>query len=604
MAGNPSYIGANVAGTLDGLFRERVLRSPGVVAFASYDSESNAWRDTTWAEMGQLVGRFQEALRGEDLQPGDRVALQLRNCLEWVAFEQAALGLGLVVVPLYVDDRADNVAYILGDAGIKVLLLQTPAQWTKLVEASNAHELDTLQRVLIHRQEATAGAAAPDDERLMPLADWLGAEHGGLHERGGDPNALATIVYTSGTTGRPKGVMLSHRNILTVADTSLQVIDANAADRLLSFLPLSHTFERTCGYYTPMMAGASVAFARSIQQLADDIASWQPTIIVCVPRIFERIYERLHKQLAEGPRAARLLFGLATRIGWRRFLTRQGRARRGPSLLLWPLLQRLVANKLQQRLGGQLRLAVSGGAALPAAVSRLFLSLDIPIIQGYGMTETSPVVSANTLTHNEPYSVGRPLPGIAVRIGENEELLVKTPGTMLGYWNNHRATREVIYTDGWVHTGDQARIDGGYIYITGRIKDILVMSNGEKVPPGDMESAITLDPLFDQALILGEGKAFLGALVVLNPDYWFSLAKQHQLDPFDKAALRDQKLNRFLAQHIGELLRDFPGYAKVRRVAPLLEPWTIDNGLLTPTLKIKRALVLERYTKEVERLYQ
>jgi long-chain acyl-CoA synthetase len=263
-----------------------------------------------------------------------------------------------------------------------------------------------------------------------------------------------------------------------------------------------------------------------------------------------------------------------------------------------------VVDKFRARLGGRLQLAVSGGAALTPAVARVFLSMGLDLVQGYGMTETAPVVSCNVPSDNDPVSVGLPLPGIEVRTGENDELLVKTPGRMLGYWNNHKATTEVIDPDGWVHTGDKARIEDDHIYITGRIKDILVLSNGEKIPPADMEAAITLDPLFEQAMVIGEGRPFLGALVVLNPDKWFGLAQEHELDPFNHHVLQDSRLHKSLLTKVGDLLHDFPGYAKIRRVAPLLEGWTIENGLLTPTLKVKRNVVLEHHARLVESLYQ
>jgi long-chain acyl-CoA synthetase len=272
-------------------------------------------------------------------------------------------------------------------------------------------------------------------------------------------------------------------------------------------------------------------------------------------------------------------------------------------LLLWPLLNRLVASKVQARLGGNMYLAVSGGAALPPPVARTFIGLGLNVVQGYGMTESSPVLTANRLSDNQPSSVGKALPGVELRIGENEELLAKSPGVMMGYWNNHQATSETITTDGWLRTGDKAEIKDGFVYITGRIKDIMVMSNGEKIPPADMENAIALDPLFEQALLIGEGRPFISALVVLNSEEWFPLARQHSLDPFEEKSLADRRLQSSLLKKIAEALHDFPGYAKVRRVTPLLEAWTVDNDLLTPTLKVKRAKVLTRHGDLIERMY-
>ena len=594
-------ITAESAGTLDGLFVERVRRSPDEPAYRAFDRASGAWQAFDWAAMARRVGRFRAALAAENLPEGARVGIMLRNCPDWVAFEQAALNLGLVVVPLYTDDRPDNAAYIVDDAGIAVLLVADGGAWKRLRPA--LAEARGLRRVVL--LEGGGRTSAGEDERVVAAKDWLpGTGSPPVRRRDVDPHALATIVYTSGTTGRPKGVMLSHHNILSIAHAALMSYSVYTDDVLLSFLPLSHTYERTVGYFLPMMAGASVAYARSIQQLADDLQTIRPTAMIAVPRIFERIYTRIEQQLARQSRTARALFRLTVRVGWNRFLVQQGRRAPDPGLALWPVLDRLVARKIRARLGGRLRLVVSGGAALPVPVSRVFLGLGVPILQGYGMTETSPVVSGNLPEDNDPASVGVPLRHVEVRIGDDDELLVRGPGVMLGYWNNHKATAQIIDPDGWLHTGDQARIENRHIYITGRIKDILVLSNGEKVPPVDMEAAIALDPLFEQVMVVGEGRAWLTAVAVLEPGEWMKLAQSLGLDPVEKGNLADDRVQRALLARVREALADFPGYAKIRRIHATLEPWTVDNGLLTPTLKIKRQPVLERYAREIEAMYR
>ncbi len=583
--------------TLDGLFRERVRRSPDSPAYLAWDRRAEQWQQHTWRSMAQQVVRWQHALGREGLAHGDRVALNLRNCPEWVAFDQAALGLGLVTVPLYPDDRPDNVRYILDDAGVRLLFLQDAQQWRRLSEALD--DCASLMRVVLLYGE-------DDDQRVTGLQDWLGEAPDDAEPQGHDAaDTLASIVYTSGTTGRPKGVMLSHANLLGNAAASLARLDCFSSDRFLSFLPLSHTLERTGGCYLPMMAGAQVAFARSIPQLADDLVQLAPTVMIAVPRIFERVYGRLQAQLKGRSPLARGLFHLAVATGWRRFERRQGRAGWHPQLLLWPLLDRLVARKVRDRLGGRLRVAVSGGAALSPSVARLFIGLGIELVQGYGLTEASPVVAVNTLQDNLPESVGCPLPGVEVRLGEQDELLVRSPGVMQGYWNNEAATRDTVDAEGWLHTGDQVRIDEqGHIIITGRIKDILVLSSGEKVPPADMETAICLDALIDQALVAGEGKPFLVALLVLNPEEWPAQAEALELDPDDPGSLESPRLHALLIKRANQQLGAFPRYARIRRVAATLEPWTVDDGLLTPTLKTRRNAVLERHAHEMDALFE
>ena len=595
----PQLIPCNTAGTLDRLFRIRCLTTPDRVAYRYFDRETKTWPEVTWKEMADLTSRWQQGLEQENLSEGDRVAVQLKNSIEWIAFEQAALGLGLVVVPLYVDDRADNVAYILQDAGVKVLLVNDDKQWQEL--SVHIDEDSQLKRVVLLNSDNTSQT----DKILSAVETWLPKEPGYLQERGGDPDKLATIVYTSGTTGRPKGVMLSHRNILFDAESLLKQIGIDDPHTLefLSFLPLSHMYERTIGYYVPMMAGAKVSFARSVQQLAEDFQTIKPTIIVTVPRIFERFYDKMQQKLSKQSIIARSIFRLAVYVGWKNFKFKQKTAWFSPVTILNPILNKIIATKVQQLLGGKLRLAASGGAALPETVARTFVGLGINIFQGYGMTESSPAVAMNSFSLNIPDSVGEIMPGIELRVSDNDELQIKGPVVMLGYWNNHQATSEVMTADGWLRTGDKARIDGKSVYITGRIKDILIMSNGEKIPPVDMEQAITLEQDFEQALIVGEGKSYLSTLVVLNGETWPQLAQQHGLDPLDPESLKNKKLMSAVLKQIAKALHDFPGYAKVRRVSLSLQPWTIEDGLVTPTLKIKRALVVKKFQKEIEGMY-
>ena len=599
-----NLISIEEAGTLDGVFARRLHRSPQGLAYRYHDRTSREWRSYTWTEMARQIARWQKALGRENLRPGDRVAILLRNCPEWVMWDQAALSMGLVTVPLYTDDRPDNIAYILEESGVKALLVQDAGRWKRLVPSLPEDGEGKLQRVILLDGGNEASKFSRNDDRIRLAADWLPEEGGELKVRkDADPHSLASIVYTSGTTGRSKGVMLSHHNMLSVAHGGVTLLDCYEEDVFLSFLPLSHTLERTAGYYLPIMAGASVAYARSVAQLGDDLMNIRPTVLIAVPRIFERVYGKIKDQLKKKPAIAGKLFHAAVNVGWRRFQYRQGRAGWSPKLMLWPLLNKLVARNVIEKLGGRMRAAVSGGAPLSPDIARVFIGLGIPIVQGYGLTETSPVISVNPLEDNIPFSVGVTIRGTEVKIGEHDELLVRGPGVMLGYWNNHKATTEMIDPDGWLHTGDQARIEDGHIFITGRLKDILVLSNGEKIPPADMEMAISLDPHIEQVMVVGEGRPYLTALVVLNEEHWPALAAEHGLAPDDPASLQDKKLHADIIRRIKNSLSDFPGYAKIRQLRLMLEPWTIEEGLITPTLKVKRPKVLERFAEEVESMY-
>ncbi len=598
MSKTTDLISAEAAVTLDGLFRERVRRSPDKVAYRHFDDHACEWRELTWREMEHEIARWQAAMLHDGLRPGDRVAIMLRNSPQWVMFDQAALGLGLVTVPLYVADRPENVVHVLQDSGAKMLLIDNATHWHPLHEACTG--LDTLTRIVTLRTPPEGD----NDERLRGLEEWLPDGHEGFRHLVDDPGTLATIVYTSGTTGKSKGVMLSHRNLLSNTAASLQCFDVYPEDITLSFLPLSHSFERTAGYYVQVMSGATVAYARSVQQLQEDLLLVRPTVLIAVPRIFERIHAGIRSKLDKGPALTRRLFRLAVDIGYHRFEHAQGRAPWHPKLLLWPLLKRLVADKLIARLGGRLRYAITGGAALSLDNARTFIGLGLPILQGYGLSETSPVISVNRAGHNLPSSVGQPVPNLEIRLGEHDALEVRGPSVMMGYWQNEEATRAMIDADGWLNTGDVARIDEqGRISITGRIKEIIVLSNGEKIPPNDMEAAILADHLFEQVMVVGEGRAYLGLLAVVNRERWTAAMRERDLPADWPASLSSPQTRAYALQRVTQQLHAFPGYARIRRVALLSEPWSADNGLLTPTLKLKRAKVLERYREEFASLY-
>ncbi len=595
------YISPELANTLPGLLLQRVSRSSTAIAYGYHD-ESQGWCDLSWRDVADQVARIQQAIKCEQLKKGDRVAIMLRNCPEWIMFDLAAMACGLVTVPLYTNDRAENVAYVVQDAGVKILLLQNQHQWREL---SNAHSIsDSLQRV-IHVD--VNESYDKNNEKIINFRQWLGANESPTNFtiEDIDSNDLATIVYTSGTTGKPKGVMLSHKNILSNAYAALQCGEFFIEDVFLSFLPLSHTLERTGGCYLPMMAGSKVCFARSIQTLADDIQAVKPTSFISVPRIYEMIYAKVQASLEKESPIKKKIFELAQKIGWRRFQYQTKAATWHWSLLFWPVLDYLVAGKIKQRLGGRLRYAIAGGAALNKSIAQFFISLGIPVYQGYGMTESSPTISVGRQEDNDPFSIGKPLPGIEIKITDQGELCTKSDCVMLGYFNNQRATNEVIDAEGWLHTGDLVSIsDEGYLYITGRIKDIIVLANAEKVSPQDMETAICADPLFDQAMIVGEAKPFLSALLVLSEVEWKNLAKKLELDRNNSEGLKESAVHKYIIKRISKCLNEFPGYAQVRRVSLYLEPWSIENGLLTPTLKTKRPQLLKTFAEDIESMYE
>lgn len=574
------------ASTLDEAFRERVRRSSDKTAYTQFNQSSEAWETFSWADMAVQVERWQVAFRESGLKKGDRVAICYRNSVQWVTFDQAALRLGLVIVPLYTADRADNIAYVIGNSGSKLVLFADNSTWQSV--SNTDEDVSCVEQVLVFSGKAGG--------KVHLVDDWL-PEHGQHFERGvASPDDLASIVYTSGTTGRPKGVMLSHRNMLSNAYSGMRSVPLKLSDRLLSFLPLSHTLERTVGYYASLISGSEVTFNRSIKQLSDDLTEVKPTVMISVPRIFERVHNQIYTGLTGQSSFQQWMFKTAINVGWRRFEYQQGLRSWHPKLLFVGIFDALVATKVNTKLGGALNFVIVGGAPLTKEVAKTFISLGIPLLQGYGLTESSPIVSVNTEAQNRVNSIGLLLRGVSVKIADNDELWVKGDNVMMGYWERPDATDKAIVVEGderWLRTGDRAAIDEqGFLRIIGRIKDILVLANGEKVPPPDIEAAVARNPLFEQVMVVGEGKSFLSALVVLNK----ALEKQARADNGDN-------FQAYLVKSIAEQMDDFPGYAKIRKVHICEDEWTVESGLLTPTLKIKRPKVMARYAGAVDQLY-
>jgi long-chain acyl-CoA synthetase len=606
-------ISCKEAQTLAGLFAIRVKRTPRSIAYRQFDVESGKWRKYNWQEIGGGVARWKRALMRENLEPGDRVAILLRNSIEWVCFDQAALAIGLVVVPLYPSDAPDNIVYILEDSGTKLLLVGTQKRWETL--APQCKDLAGLGKILCVEHPSADGS---EGRVLQGVDEWLRetdecASDQEEEDNSGsksnfqpsDPHALATLVYTSGTTGKPKGVMLSHFNVLWDAEATLQAISGYPDDVYLSLLPLSHMLERTAGYYVPLMAGSSVAYARSLKDLPEDLKSVRPGIFVAVPQVYAGIRSKMNQQVQERGRVARLLFDWTVALGWERFTAVQGRGKeRLWHRVAWPILRQLVADKVLAAFGGKLRLAVSGGGPLHADVSRHFIGLGLPLLQGYGLTEASPVLTANRLQDNVPESTGSALLGVELRIGEQDELLARSPSLMLGYWNRPEETRAAIDAEGWLHTGDQARISDNHVFISGRIKEILVTSSGEKVPPADLEMSIIQEPLFDQVMVVGEGRPYLTALVVMNKGEWQNLASSLGLKADEAQSLTHSATRAIALKRIKATLRGFPKYARIRAVHLSQQSWKVEDGLLTPTLKLKRSEIEKRFARQITELYE
>ncbi|MEN5180823.1 long-chain fatty acid--CoA ligase [Comamonas testosteroni] len=600
--------------TLPALFQYRCNTTPAREAYRWFDAPSNQWQSFSWSGMQQAVATWSSAIGNLQLERGARIATLLTHSVHAICIDQAGLAQGCVTVPLHANDNAGNIAFILADAGASLLLVNRLEAWQKI--AATGTPLPALRCVVVDDpnqpaiETGASGASEAGAVRIVRLQEWLQAPAVSAVAAASQPQAedLAAIVYTSGTTGKPKGVMLSHRNVMSDVKAVLGRVVPTQDDVFLSFLPVSHTFERTCGYYLPMAVASTVVYARSVAQLAEDMLAVRPTILVSVPRIYERIYAKVQEKLA-GSAFKRALFAAACSKGWERHCEAHGLANKDAPqgglarLLPWSFLQKRVAQSILDLFGGRLRIAVTGGAAIPPVVSHSFLGLGLQLVQGFGMTETSPVLTANSLEHNDPSTVGKPLAGMEVRIGENKELQARGPNVMVGYWNRPEDTQKAFTDDGWLKTGDQAEIIDGEVRIVGRIKEIIVTATGEKVPPGDIEQALCADPLFEQTMVVGEHQPFIACVAVVNREEWKLLAASHGLDPDNSVSLQAPAVRKAVLQRIENLCHGFAKYAVPRAVYLVAEPWTVDNDLMTPTLKLRRPQLMQKYAAEIAAMY-
>lgn len=588
--------------TLPQLLVNSVERYGEREALRQFDKETKSWHSLSYAQLMVRIMEWRRAYAAMNLERGTRIGILMPNSIDHACADQAALANGLVPVPLHAIDTPGASAFILSDSRAQVLVTNKLTRWKQIKAAGG--DLQDLTAVIITEDEV-------DDETGMVrgLSEWLAA---GTHvvelPEGPKEDDLAGIVYTSGTTGRPKGVMLTHGNIVSNVKATLECVFPQVGDIFLSFLPLSHTFERTAGYYLALATGCTIAYNRSVLLLADDLKTIRPTVIISVPRVYERIFARVQDKLKKSRPAARYLFDWAVEIGWRDFCRRnhlpvEHTGRAWLDGLMRPLVRK-VSSTLLDQFGGRLRIAISGGAALSSKVARTFCGLGLPIIQGYGMTEASPIIAGNNRTLNQPNTVGKPFNNVEVRLGEGDEIQIKGPSITRGYWNRPDATADAFTEDGWFRTGDVGGFNElGLLSIKGRIKEIIVTSTGEKVPPADLEAAIETDPLFSQCYVIGENRPYLSLITVVNPDEWASFAKSCGVDPADPASLDNPSVKTSALKRAKTAAGEFPHYALPRAVVLTQEPWTIENGLITPTLKLKRGPLSKKFANVIAQLY-
>ncbi|RME87568.1 MAG: long-chain fatty acid--CoA ligase [Zetaproteobacteria bacterium] len=545
------------------------------------------WRAWRWVHVQEAVLRLAAWLEAQGVKPGDRVGLLGHNRPEWLIADFAILRLGAVTVPAYYTDPPEAVRYVFEDADVHWVLVEEGEQAEKLQGAD--------LKTLVFRGPGGAVDQVIDDP------SWDRALTAPLPTR----EMLATIIYTSGTTGRPKGVMLTHGNILSDIAAGLGGVPVHPGDRFLSFLPLAHAFERTVGHFLPVASGAEIAYAEAVTTVMRDAAEVDPTVILSVPRLFERVYATVLERVQSMPAYRRALFAEAQRLGWKRF---QAEHAGGVPLSwweerLWRLLDRLVHAPIRARFGSRLRAFVCGGAALHPNVARFFLAAGMTLLPGYGLSEASPVLTVNRERWIKPDTVGPPLPGVELKIAEDGELLARGPMVMQGYWRREEETKAAL-ADGWLHTGDIAEIDeDGFVRIVDRKKEIMVLSTGENVPPAAIETRLVQDPTIQQAMVIADGRPYVAALLVPDEEALARAWQREKKQPLPENWRENEAVRAWIAARMRAALHDLPRYMQVRRFALVDRPWTLEAGELTPTLKLKRRKILRRYEMLIASLF-
>lgn len=586
--------------TLISMFEQSVQNYSNKSALA-HKPKGGTYQDISYAEFGESVDAFSKGLRALGIQKGDRVAILSENRPEWAISDFGILKAGAVNVPMFSTLTAAQVGYILKDSGSKIICVSTTEQLEKVIAIRN--EVETLEQIMVYDSiESKPPEGVLEFDRIC----HRGKETDALEEIGVNEDDIATIIYTSGTTGDPKGVMLTHANFLSNFKACKTLIDVDETDVLLSFLPLSHVFERLGGHYVPLFSGAKIAYAESTFTVAQNMQEVSPTVMLSVPRLYETMHDRVLRAVQAGSSLKQKIFHWGVSVG----STVSSKIQQGekPSALLQlqqNIADKLVFAKLKAATGGQLRFFVSGGAALPQSIAEFFHAAGILILEGYGLTETSPVISMNYPKKWRFGTVGEPIPGIEVQIAEDGEILTRGPHVMKGYFNNEDATAEVIDGEGWFHTGDIGIIDDdGFIKITDRKKNIIVLSNGKNVAPQPIESQLVQSPFIDQIMLVGNERKNIAALIVPNFDALKSWASENSVDSSDiLEMLKIREVQQLIQSEIRERLRDFADFEQVRRFTLLEKEFSQEEDEMTPTLKLKRNVIIEKYTDVIEGMY-
>lgn len=595
--------------TINELFSQTVDRHAGRVVM-SYKLDKK-WHDISGKQLNERVRNLTLGLHRLGVRAGDRVALLAESSPDWSAADYAILSCGAINVPIYPTQAIDQVAFIIRNSGARILFVGSNKLLRRIQPALDSLKKQERPRLIIFESAKENAGDLMTLEALEKSGAEARASQPQLYEqlaRQAKPEDVATIIYTSGTTGEPKGVVLTHRNLVSNALQSGKVFDITDKDIALSFLPLSHVLERIV-LYIYLNSGVRICYARGVETVAEDIKEVRPTVVTAVPRLFERIYGTINKRAADATPMQQKIFHRAVEVG-REVAVLKDQRKSVPLRLTLELkvLDKLVFTKWRDAIGGRLRYFVSGGAALSPELAYIFAGAGITILQGYGLTETSPVVSLNSPTGNRIGTIGPAIPGVKVKIAEDGEILVQGDNVMQGYYGLAEETERALqrYDDGvWFHTGDIGTIDkDGYIRITDRKKDLIKTSLGKYIAPQPIENMIRTIPMVEQAIVVGNSRKFAAALIVPAFDALRAYAKSLSIETKDFRELaRHPRIIEYFKKKIDEVTKELAPHEKIKKIALLDHDFSVEGGELTPTLKVRRKFVEDKHRELINALY-
>ncbi|CAN5487813.1 AMP-dependent synthetase/ligase [soil metagenome] len=615
--------------TLTELFENLVAKyeKSDKTAFAYKPSADEGYKTITWSEVHDDVKSVASYLLLQKVEKGDRVAILSENRYEWAVVDLAIQMVGAINVSLYTTLPANQCEYILQDSEAQLFFVSTGIQLKKAIEVFD--NCKDLRQVIAFDEPKVQEYIKKDYVKLFDTICTAGSkaesqQDAMLKKRAKNvkPEDIATLIYTSGTTGKPKGAMLTQRNIVSNVKAAHEAITIGEDDRCLSFLPLCHSFERTGGYYAMLAGGAEIYYAESVDTVARNMLEAHPTIVVSVPRLFEKIYNLVKKNVKEGSAIQQSIFNWALDVG-----EKYWHGERGFVSIQKAIADKLVFSKLRDKTGGNILFFVSGGAALPAEIGAFFMSAGLNILEGYGLTETSPVMCCNRYGEETMGTVGKVINGVTVGIqrledkkiiaqisgedyptdltSEPGEILNRGPNTMKGYWKNEEATKEMIDEDGWLHTGDVGRFVNGRLEITDRIKHMIVNAGGKNIYPGPIEDTFKTSKWIDQLVVVGEKQPYMAALIVPDLETLESHAKQNDIKYNDiEDLLANETILNLFSKEIRTFSKELASHEKIRDFRLLPNEFTVETGELTPTMKVKRRVIEEKYGYLIEEMFK